>query len=147
MRTSSSMHPRRTTPTWLLASVAFAAIVLAPLAGAGTECEVLGEEVAFVDTEGMPVDVGNGDAMAFRHVDTTVTVYERTPAAAAALVTDLEAEGETDATLLDPNTWLLAQAATCKMRAGSKCTGVCPGKQNCKRLKKPGKDICQCMLR
>ena len=147
MKTNSSMHLGRTTPTWLAASVAFAVIVLVPLAGTGTECEALGEDVAFVDTKGAPVDVGSGDAMAFRHVGNTVTVYERNSAAAAALVTDLEADGETDATLLDPNTWLLAQATTCKMRAGSKCTGVCPGKQTCKRVKKPGKDICQCMLR
>ena len=147
MKTKSVKRPRLKTRPSLLTSALFAATLLLPLSAVGTQCEALGEEVAFVDMKGLPVDVGTVDAIAYRHVDDKVIVYERTGAAAAALVADLAAAGESDPTLLDAETWLVAQAGTCKMRAGSKCSGVCPGKQSCKRVKKPGKDICQCMLR
>ena len=147
MKTNSSMHPRRRAQMWLPSIAVFAAIVLVPLAGLGVECEVLGEEVVFVDTKGVSVDADSLDTMALRQVGTTVTVYERTPASAAALVSDLASAGESDLTLLDANAWLLAQAPACKTRPGGGCTGVCPGKQSCKQVKKPGKNICQCMLR
>ncbi len=124
-----------------------AALVAAPaLAAADEGCETLNEDVAFVSVQGLPIVVGRVDAIAYRHVGAEVVVYERTQADAAALVSDLAALSETNPSLLDEKTWLVAQAPACKTRPGNTCGGACPGKQTCKRLKKPGKDICQCML-
>ena len=130
----------------LLASAIMAAMGGAPHAAADAGCEVLAEDTAFVDANGRPIEAGQVDPIAYRHVDGAVVVYERTRADAQALVRDLAASGVSDPALLDAETWLVAQAAACKMRAGNKCGGACPGKQSCRRVKKPGKDICQCML-
>lgn len=146
MKAKSAKRPLTKIGPSVLASAVMAAM-LAPLhSAADTECEVLAEDTAIVDVHGLPVDAGNVDAIAYRHVDAKVVVYERSGADAAALVSDLAASGESDPALLDAETWLVAQAAGCKMRAGNKCSGACPGKQSCRRVKKPGKDICQCVL-
>ncbi len=137
---------RRSTLSPLLL-VVIAALVAAPaLAAADEGCETLNGDVAFVGVKGLRIDVGAVDAIAYRHVGAEVVVYERTQADAAALVADLAASGVTNPSLLDEKTWLVAQAPGCKMRPGNTCGGACPGKQTCKRVKKPGKDICQCML-
>ena len=42
----------------------------------------------------------------------------------------------------------LAQAAGCKKRPNGRCEGACPGKQVCRKVKRPAKpDICQCGIR
>lgn len=145
MVAKSANRPSTKTAASLLASVIIAAMGAPSPAAAVTGCETLAEDTAFVDANGRPVDAGGVDAIAYRHVDAGVVVYERTRADAEALVRDLAASGESDPALLDAETWLVAQAAACKMRAGNKCSGACPGKQSCRRVKKPGKDICQCM--
>lgn len=129
----------------LLALVIMVAMGVPSPAAADAGCETLAEDTAFMDANGIPVDADGVDAIAYRHVDAGVVVYERSRADAEALVRDLVASGESNPALLDAQTWLVAQAATCKMRAGNKCGGACPGKQSCRRVKKPGKDICQCM--
>ena len=46
-----------------------------------------------------------------------------------------------------PETWL-AQASGCKKRPNGRCEGACPGKQVCRKVKRPAKpDICQCGVR
>ena len=96
---------------------------------------------------GNAVDPANVDAIAFQETDSrTVLVYRCTPADAEALVRGLVAAGESNAALLDANAWLVMQAAKCQMRVGNKCRGICPGRQQCKRIKRLGKDVCACML-
>ena len=131
----------------LLTGVALAATLGALPVAAGNECEALDEGVQFVGAEGQTVDIAHVDAIAYRRAGTgIVVVYQRTDADAAALVSDLAASGESDPHLLDAKSWLVAQVAGCNMKAG-KCSGVCTGKKTCNRIKKAGKDICQCMLR
>jgi hypothetical protein len=141
----SANRPSAKIAAALLASAVVAAMGVPLHSAADTGCEVLAEDTAFVDVNGLPVDPGRVDPIAYRHVDAGIVVYERTRADAESLVRDLAASGESDPALLDAQTWLVAQAATCKMRAGNKCSGACPGKQSCRRVKKPGKDICQCV--
>ena len=44
-------------------------------------------------------------------------------------------------------TWL-AQAAGCKKRPNGSCGGNCPGKQVCRKVKRPAEpDICKCGIR
>lgn len=131
----------------LFLRVVIAALVAAPaLAAADEGCETLNGDVALVGVQGSPIDITGVDAIAYRHVGAEVVVYERTQADAAQLVAELAALGETNPSLLDEKTWLVAQAPGCKTRPGKTCGGACPGKQTCKRVKKPGRDICQCML-
>lgn len=111
-----------------------------------TDCPQLSPDARFVDLSGDAVALAEVDAIALRELDReTVLVYRRTAADAESLVTDLAADGEHDPALLEPNTWLLAQVASCKMVAGS-CKGNCIGKQKCKKVKKVGKNECTCML-
>jgi len=142
----SANRPSAKIAASLLASVIMAAMGVPSPAAADTGCEALADDTAFVDANGRPVYADGVDAIAYRHVDAGVVVYERSRADAEALVRDLAASGESAPALLDAETWLVAQAATCKMRAGNKCGGACPGKQSCRRVKKRGKDICHCML-
>ncbi len=142
--TIDRLRPSTRSP-FLLAVIA--ALVAAPaLAAADEGCETLNEDIAVVGVQGSPIDITGVDAIAYWHVGAEVVVYERTQADAAALVADLTALGETNPSLLDEKTWLVAQAPGCRTRPGNTCGGTCPGKQTCKRLKKPGKNICQCML-
>ena len=47
-----------------------------------------------------------------------------------------------------PETWLAQAAASCKKRPNGRCEGNCPGKQVCRKVKRPAKpDICQCGIR
>ncbi len=59
----------------------------------------------------------------------------------------LASDAESNPALLDANVWLVAQAATCQMGVGNKCSGICPGRQEGKRSKKPGpgRNPCACM--
>ena len=113
-------------------------------------CPTLAPDTRFVDLEGNAVDPAQVDALAFKETGSkTVFVYRRTAADAEALVRGLVADGESDPAVLAPDTWLMAQGpAACQMRPGNRCGGNCPGRQTCKRVKRPGpgRDICRCML-
>ena len=110
------------------------------------DCPVLGPDTRFIDLDGNAVDLTTVDAIAFKEMESgTVLVYRRLSADAEALVKELVADGGSEPALLQADTWLMAQAASCQMRAGS-CKGNCVGKQKCKRIKKLGKDVCTCML-
>ena len=125
-------------------------VVASVSADATVPCPTLALDTRFVDPRGNAVDPATVDAIAFKETDGgTVLVYRRTPADAEALVRGLVVDGESDPALLNADTWLVAQAASCQMRVGNKCSGACkgPGKQTCKRIKKPGKDICTCSIR
>ncbi len=83
-------------------------------ADATATCPTLAPDTRFVDPMGNVVDPANVDAIAFQETDSrTVLVYRRTPADAEALVLGLVAAGEPNPALLDANTWLVAQAASC----------------------------------
>lgn len=115
-------------------------------AGESADCPILAPDTRFIDLNGNAVDLETVDAMAFKEMDSgTVLVYRRLSTDAEALVKELVADGESEPTLLRAGTWLMAQVATCQMRVGNKCSGACPGNQACKRIKKPGKDICACV--
>ena len=121
-------------------------MVASVAADQGDSCPVLGADVQFVNLKGNTVDPATADAIALIEADNgTVLVYGRTSADAEALVRRLVAAGEQNPELLDADAWLVAQVGGCQNRAGNKCGGTCPGRQTCKRVKKPGKDACTCV--
>ena len=121
-------------------------VVASVTADQGDSCPVLAADVQFVDLSGNTVDLATADAIALREVDNgAVLVYGRTSADAEALVRALAADGERNPELLDADAWLVAQVGGCQSRAGNKCGGTCPGRQTCKRVKKPGRDACTCV--
>ena len=47
-----------------------------------------------------------------------------------------------------PETWLAQATASYKKLPNGRCEGSCPGKQVCRKVKRPGKsDVCQCGMR
>jgi hypothetical protein len=111
------------------------------------DCPLLEPETGFFDTQGNHVDPVLVDYIALVETATSVTVYRRTQSDAVALVGLFAASGESDPDLLDASTWMVANSIACEgdLGPGKKCTGACPGKQRCKRIHKPAKDICACV--
>ena len=125
-----------------------AGLCTVPLMSAYADCPVLDAETAFVDLQGNLIDPTLVDPIALVETGNKVTVYQRSRNDAEELVRQLAFSGETTAERLDADAWMVAAAGTCSgdPGPGKKCTGVCPGKQRCKRIDKPGKDVCACVL-
>lgn len=92
--------------------------------------------------------VGTTTTLLFLLAALTMPLYAEEPGTCP-----MPAEGtelvDSDENLIPPasETWL-AQAAGCKKRPNGSCEGNCPGKQFCRKVKRPAKpDICQCGIR
>ncbi len=132
---------------FLLVTGVVCAFAAATVSAEEPGCTEISSDARFVDLHGNTVQLASVDPITMKELDAeTVLVYRRTADDAQALVETLEAEGESDPALLQPETWLMAQPGpSCKMVAGS-CKGNCLGKQKCKKVKKIGKNECTCML-
>ncbi len=131
---------------FLLVTGVVGAFAAATVSAEEPGCTEISSDARFVDLDGNTVQLASVDPITMKELDAeTVLVYRRTADDAQALVETLEAEGESDPALLEPDIWL-AQAVKCQMRAGS-CKGNCIGKQECKKVKKIGKNECTCMLK
>ena len=118
---------------------------------AASDCPTLSDGTQFIGFDGAPAHPGGSETMALQEIDEDkFLVYRRNPRDAEVLVHRLATNGVSDPALLKPDSWLLAQVGKCRDRPGpgGKCIGNCPGKQNCRRIKRPksGGFKCQCVL-
>ena len=116
-----------------------------------SDCPTLPDSTQFVGLDGAPAHPGGSETIALQEIgDDKILVYRRTVRDADVLVHRLAANGVSDPALLNPDKWLLAQVGKCRNRPGTgdKCIGNCPGKQTCRRIKRPGPGglNCQCVV-
>lgn len=116
-----------------------------------SDCPSLPDGTQFVGLDGAPAHPGASETIALQEIDEDkFLVFRRNPRDAEVWVHRLAANGVSDPALLKPESWLMAQVGQCRDRPGpgGKCIGNCPGKQNCRRVKRPksGEFKCQCAL-